>query len=93
MSSRIKPCKYGCGTMIAWDDTQKVFIEPHADEAVHSRERCQSIRGTGTSESVVVPHKGERAPDVDPETNIHYQILQQLRKANSLLARIAGVEE
>jgi len=32
------------------------------------------------------------APQKQEDSSVHYQILQELRKANSLLAKIAGVE-
>jgi hypothetical protein len=36
--------KYECGTMLSWDDSRSLFIEPENGNTVHTQERCKSIK-------------------------------------------------
>ena len=37
-----KPCKYGCGAILTWDNGMGKFKEP--DGTLHSIERCQVLK-------------------------------------------------
>jgi hypothetical protein len=37
-----KECKYGCGALISWNPTKKIFVEN--DGTDHTKERCESLK-------------------------------------------------
>jgi hypothetical protein len=86
MSSKVRACKYQCGTIIAWDTEEGYFIEPDNNNAPHTRERCESLRPKEQNKSLA-----DYKPTVSNQ-DVSFQILVELRKANSLLAKIAGVD-
>ena len=85
---RARPCKYECGTILAWDNEEGYFVEPENNNQQHSRERCESLKprtGAPPRPSIQV----KEAVNQD----INFAILQELRKHTHLLQKIAGVEE
>ena len=41
---KVSACKYGCNTMVAWDDAKKFFVEVDNNETRHTQERCKSMK-------------------------------------------------
>ena len=39
----VRACKY-CQTVVAWNDSNKFFIEPDHNEVEHTRERCKAFQ-------------------------------------------------
>lgn len=88
---RSRECRYDCGTLLAWDNEESYFVEVENNNAQHTRERCESLRG-GSS----VKPTGPKAREIVKETvnqDLQMAMLQELRRANELLAKIAGVED
>ena len=72
--------------MIAWDTDEGYFIEPENNGARHTRERCESLRPIEQTKPLL-DYKS-----MTPNQDVLLQMLIELRKANSMLAKIAGVD-
>jgi len=44
---KVRACKYECSQMVAWDDTNKYFIEVDNDNQQHTQERCKAFKEIG----------------------------------------------
>ena len=87
--SKVQLCRNGCGKQIQVmqdpaDNKWKPYEQGEDNEPVlHD---CPKSPYNQKKQQGTTPQRQE-------DSSVHYQILQELRKANSLLAKIAGVEQ
>ena len=87
--SKIQLCRNGCGKQIQVmqdpaDNKWKPYEQGEDNEPVlHD---CPKSPYNQKKQQGTTPQRQE-------DSSVHYQILQELRKTNALLAKIAGVEE
>ena len=87
--SKVQLCRNGCGKQIQVmqdpaDNKWKPYEQGEDNEPVlHD---CPKSPYNQKKQQAAASQKQE-------DSSVHYQILQELRKANSLLAKIAGVEQ
>jgi hypothetical protein len=86
---RSKECKYQCGTVLAWDDEEKYFVEVENNNAQHTRERCEWLRGP----TKAAPQQARTEVKQAVNQDLQMAILQELRRANGYLAKISGEEQ
>jgi hypothetical protein len=48
---KVRACKYECKTMVAWDDSNKYFIEVDNENQQHTKERCKAFKEIGQDPS------------------------------------------
>jgi hypothetical protein len=48
---KVRACKYECKTMVAWDDSNKYFIEADNENQQHTKERCKAFKEIGQDPS------------------------------------------
>lgn len=89
---RAKECKYNCGQLLAWDTEENYFVEVENNNEQHTRERCESLRATTSRPAAATTQQPRTEVKQAVNQDINFAILQELRKANGLLAKIAGVE-
>lgn len=88
--SRVQKCRNGCGTdiQVMQDLEGSGKWKPYEqDENGEPR-----LHDCPKSPYNLKKQQSATAPQQE-ESSVQYQILQELRKANSLLAKIAGVED
>ena len=79
MASKPKPCKYGCGTIITWNETQRFFMAP--DGQKHDCRDWPGVGSNGGAQSqgqVVTQGNGQYAPA--PQSNQETLIGVQAKK-------------
>jgi formate dehydrogenase assembly factor FdhD len=97
--SRSKLCKYNCGQLLSWDTEEGYFVEVENNNAQHTRERCEGLRGstgTGSSAPSAAQHTVQQQPRTEVKQAVNQDlimaVLQELREHTKLLRAIAGVE-
>jgi len=87
VSPRTRECKYGCKTLLAWDDDEAVnaYVEVENNFKPHTRERCESLKPREKKENGnnhAEPHGNALGRvalvRLDPEQ--FTELLEQLRK-------------
>lgn len=97
---RARDCKYSCGTLLAWDNEESYFVEVENNNMQHTRERCESLRGTSSSKPAAPTPQPRQEVKQAVNQDLMMAVLQELRglredikRANGYLAKIAGEEQ
>jgi hypothetical protein len=44
---KVRACKFTCGQMLEWDNTNNYYIEVDNDNQQHTKERCKAFKEIG----------------------------------------------